>query len=332
MIYPSPKMNDVIKDYIKQIDQELNLLSFGEYPENLYDPIRYILQLGGKRIRPLLTLLAYRLYRDDHMKIIRPSLAVEIFHNFTLMHDDIMDKAPLRRGKPTVHNRWNENTAILSGDVMLVRVYDLLMEARSEILKRVVREFNECAARVCEGQQLDMDFEGKCDVNEQDYIRMIQYKTAVLLGFSMSFGGIMADADEKDIQLLSDFGINLGIGFQLMDDLLDVYADHRKFGKQIGGDIITNKKTFLLIKALELSRGSDLNELRHWLEMKEFDPVEKVDSIKLIYEKSRIRELTNEKISEYFSIAHQDLDKINVAEARKKDLRALTEYLMNREI
>jgi len=325
-------MNDIIKEYIKQIDQELNNLSFGEYPENLYDPIRYILQLGGKRIRPLITLLAYRLFRDDHDKILRPALAVEIFHNFTLMHDDIMDKAPLRRGKPTVHNRWNENIAILSGDVMLVRVYDLLMEVRPEINRRVIREFNECAARVCEGQQLDMDFEEKRNVNEEDYIRMIQYKTAVLLGFSLSFGGILAGTDEKDIQLLSDFGINLGIGFQLMDDLLDVYADHRKFGKQVGGDIITNKKTFLLIKALELSSGNDLESLRYWLEMKEFDPVEKVDAVKRIYEKTGIRERTNEKISQYFSIAHQDLDRIKVAEARKKDLRALTEYLMNREI
>jgi geranylgeranyl diphosphate synthase type II len=248
------------------------------------------------------------------------------------MHDDIMDKAPLRRGKPTVHNRWNENIAILSGDVMLVRVYDLLMEVRPEMNRRVVREFNECAARVCEGQQLDMDFEDKWDVNEEDYIRMIQYKTAVLLGFSLSFGGILAATDEKDIQLLSDFGINLGIGFQLMDDLLDVYADHRKFGKQVGGDIITNKKTFLLIKALELSSGNDLESLRQWLEMKEFDPVEKVDAIKQIYEKAGIRERTNEKISQFFSIAHQDLDRIRVAETRKKDLRALTEYLMNREI
>ena len=232
MIYHSPKMNDTIRKYVQRIDHELNNLPFGEYPENLYNPIRYILQLGGKRIRPLLALLSYGLYKNDIEKVLRPSLAVEIFHNFTLLHDDIMDKAPLRRGKPTVHNRWNENTAILSGDVMLVRVYDFLVEVKPEIVKRVIKDFNDCAARVCEGQQLDMDFELEANVTEKDYIRMIQYKTAVLLGFSLSFGGILAGADEGDIQLLSDFGINLGIGFQLMDDLLDVYGDHVKFGKQ----------------------------------------------------------------------------------------------------
>jgi geranylgeranyl diphosphate synthase type II len=332
LIYHSPKMNDNIKNYIEQIDQELNNLSFGAYPENLYDPILYILRLGGKRIRPLLTLLAYCLYRDDYPKIIRPSLAVEIFHNFTLLHDDIMDKAPLRRGKPTVHNRWNENTAILTGDVMLVRVYDLLMEVKPKIMKRVIKDFNDCAARVCEGQQLDMDFEKKRDVKEEDYIRMIRYKTAALLGFSLSFGGILAEAEENDIQLLSDLGINLGMGFQLMDDLLDVYADHQKFGKQMGGDIITNKKTYLLIKALELSSDTDRKELIHWLEMKEFDPVEKVDAVKEIYRKTGIRELTAEKISDYFSVALQDLDKMAVEKQRKKDLGELTEYLMKRDI
>ena len=332
MIYHSPKMNDTIRMYIQRIDQELNNLSFGEYPENLYDPIRYILQLGGKRIRPLLVLLSYGLFQNDIDKILRPSLAVEIFHNFTLLHDDIMDKAPIRRGKPTVHNRWNENTAILSGDVMLVRVYDLLLEVKPEIVKRVIKEFNDCAARVCEGQQLDMDFETKTKVTEEDYIRMIRYKTAVLLGFSLSCGGMLAGAEEGDIQLLSDFGINLGIGFQLMDDLLDVYADQMKFGKQVGGDIITNKKTFLLIKALEISRGEDLEELNRWIGMEEFDPVEKVKAVKHIYEKAGIKEQTTVKINHYFLIAHQDLDKISVGEERKKDLRALTEYLMNREI
>jgi geranylgeranyl diphosphate synthase type II len=325
-------MNDTIKKYVQQIDLELKNLSFGQYPENLYDPISYILQLGGKRIRPLLTLLAYSLYNKNYQKILRPSLAVEIFHNFTLLHDDIMDKAPLRRGKPTVHNRWNESTAILSGDVMLVRVYDLLMEVDAGIMKRVVKDFNDCAARVCEGQQMDMDFETKIHVSEDEYIGMIEYKTAVLIGFSLSFGGILASATEADIGLLSDFGINLGIGFQLMDDLLDVYADHQKFGKQVGGDIISNKKTFLLLKAMELSGGRELEELNRWIRMKDFDPAEKVEAVKEIYRKAGIRQLANEKINHYFSVAHRDLDKIEVGENKKKDLRVLTEYLMNREI
>jgi geranylgeranyl diphosphate synthase type II len=324
-------MNDTIKKYIQQIDREIKNLSFGRHPENLYDPIQYILQLGGKRIRPLLTILAYSLYRDDYQTIIRPSLAVEVFHNFTLLHDDIMDKAPIRRGKPTVHQKWNENTAILSGDVMLVRVYDLLLEADQDKIQKIISDFNDCAAQVCEGQQMDMDFESQPNVTEDDYIRMIRYKTAVLLGYSLALGGIMADASDTDIQLLNDFGINLGTGFQLMDDLLDVYADTLKFGKQVGGDIITNKKTFLLIKALELTRGTAREELIRWIAMKNFDPAEKVSAVKRIYDEAGIREITNGKMNEYFEIAHRDLEKIGVGDEKKQNLRVLTEYLMKRD-
>ncbi|MBS0000907.1 MAG: polyprenyl synthetase family protein [Cyclobacteriaceae bacterium] len=324
-------MNDTIKKYIQQIDQEIYNLSFGRHPENLYDPIRYILQLGGKRIRPLLSVLAYSLFQNDYMKIVRPSLAVEVFHNFTLLHDDIMDKAPIRRGKPTVHHQWNENTAILSGDVMLVRVYDLLLEVQPDKIHRVIKDFNNCAAQVCEGQQMDMDFETQPRVSEDEYIRMIRYKTAVLLGYSLSLGGILADANESDILLLTDFGINLGIGFQLMDDLLDVFADNHKFGKQVGGDIITNKKTLLLITAIELTRGREQEDLYRWIEMKNFDPAEKVQAVKAIYEKTGIRELAIDKMNHYFSNAQQDLDKIAVSEGKKVDLRDLTDYLMKRE-
>ena len=324
-------MNDTIKKYIQQIDQEIKNLSFGRHPENLYDPIQYILQLGGKRIRPLLTILAYSLYRDDYQAIIRPSLAVEVFHNFTLLHDDIMDKAPIRRGKPTVHHKWNENTAILSGDVMLVRVYDLLLEADKDKIHCIISDFNDCAAQVCEGQQMDMDFESQPNVTEEDYIRMIRYKTAVLLGYSLALGGILADAGDSDIQLLNDFGINLGTGFQLMDDLLDVYADTLKFGKQVGGDIITNKKTFLLIKALELTRGSARDELIRWITMKNFDPAEKVNAVKMIYDETGIREIASGKMNEYFEIAHRDLEKIGVVDEKKQNLRVLTEYLMKRD-
>jgi geranylgeranyl diphosphate synthase, type II len=324
-------MNDIIRKYIQQIDKEINQLSFGRRPENLYDPIHYILQLGGKRIRPLLSILAYSLYRNDYMNIIRTSLAVEVFHNFTLLHDDIMDKAPLRRGKETVHQKWNENTAILSGDVMLVRVYDLLLEADPEKLDRIIREFNDCAAQVCEGQQMDMDFETQTSVSEEEYIRMIRFKTAVLLGYSLALGGILADADETDIQLLRNFGINLGTGFQLMDDLLDVFADNQKFGKQVGGDIITNKKTILLIKALELTQGEMYEELCRWIEMKTFDPSEKICAIKKIYEKAGVRELVMEKMNSFFENALQDLDRINVAEMKKDNLRVVTDYLMKRE-
>jgi geranylgeranyl diphosphate synthase type II len=325
-------MNEKIKKYILQIDREVQKLSFGTYPENLYDPIRYILRLGGKRIRPLLTILAYALYHKNYSHILSPALAVEVFHNFTLLHDDIMDNAPLRRGKPTVHNQWDENIAILSGDVMLVRVYDLLLLADNDLIQRIIRDFNNCAARVCEGQQLDMDYEARAIISEEEYLNMITLKTAVLLGFSLSFGGILARAEESDNQRLYDIGINLGTGFQLMDDLLDVYADQKKFGKQMGGDIITNKKTFLLIKALELTSGDDLEELEKWIRMKNFDPEEKIRSVKRIYDQNGIREITSEKINQYITTAHKDLDKLSVAENQKKNLRELMEYLINREI
>jgi len=325
-------MNDTVKKLIVTIDQEIKNLSFGQHPSNLYEPIQYTLQVGGKRIRPLLTVLAFRLYHNQFENILRPALAVEVFHNFTLLHDDIMDQAPLRRGKPTVHNQWNENVAILSGDVMLVRVYDLLLEVKDHLLKRVITDFNNCAAEVCEGQQMDMNFESQSIVTVQEYINMIKYKTAVLLGFSLALGGILAGADESDIQLLKDFGINLGIGFQLMDDLLDVYADHTKFGKQTGGDIITNKKTFLLIKALELSSKEDSTILEYWIQKDKFDPQEKINAVKKIYDKLGIRYITTFQMNEYYALALEDLEKISVKETRKIDLRDLADYLMKREI
>ncbi len=325
-------MNDNIKALISEIDGEVTALSFGQKPENLYDPIRYMLNLKGKRIRPLLTILAYQLYHNDYQRVLMPAMALEVFHNFTLLHDDIMDKAPIRRGKPTVHNQWGDNVAILSGDVMLVRVYDLLLGSPRHLIKDIIAGFNNCAAEVCEGQQLDMDFEKLSSVPEEDYLHMIRYKTAVLLGYSLALGGILAEADETDIKLLNDLGIQLGIGFQLMDDLLDVYADHEKFGKQAGGDIITNKKTYLLIKAMELARGLEKEELFSWINRESFDPQQKVEAVKAIYDNLGIPELTRQKMDAFFHQAFADLDNLSATGDKKSSLREIIHFLMQREI
>lgn len=236
-------MNQSIKEYIVSINSAIEQEDFGDKPQELYEPIRYIMSLGGKRMRPLLSLLSYQLYKDNIKEVIPASIAVEIFHNFTLMHDDIMDNAPLRRGQQTVHEKWNSPVAILSGDVMLVKAYQqLIANSPTEKLTEILEKFNRCAIEVCEGQQIDMNFEEQEQVQEADYIEMIRLKTAVLLGFSLEFGGILAMDNEADQALLYQMGVNAGIGFQLMDDLLDVYADQDKFGKQVGGDIIANKK------------------------------------------------------------------------------------------
>ncbi len=310
----------------KQVEKEIARQPFGTHPKSLYEPIRYLMKLGGKRMRPMLVLMAYSLYKKDAEKIISYATAVEAFHNFTLMHDDIMDKAPLRRGKPTVHEKWNVNTAILSGDVMLVRVYDMFLSLPNHQLKKVLRAFNQCAAEVCEGQQWDMEFETKAKVTEAQYIEMIRLKTAVLLGFSLELGAILADAPEADQIALREFGVQIGIGFQLKDDLLDVYADQKKFGKQVGGDILANKKTFLLIKALEKVRGKQKLELNQWLSAKKFNAAKKVKAVTLIYDALKIPVITEKKIEEYFQQGFTSLSKVSGdtqwLEAFTKDLIA----------
>jgi len=294
---------------IELIEEEISKLPLGASPKSLYDPIRYIMKLGGKRLRPMLTCLSYSMYKNDVEKIVKYAAGVEAFHNFTLMHDDIMDKAPLRRGKPTVHEKYNINTAILSGDVMLVKVYDMFLSLPADQLKEVLRLFNKTASEVCEGQQLDMDFETKKKVSENEYLGMIRLKTAVLLGFSLEFGALLASASEEDRKALYDFGVNIGIGFQLMDDLLDVYADQKKFGKTVGGDIVSNKKTYLLIKALE-SKNKELNK---WLSAKKFDKRKKVAAVTKIYDSIGVRKLTEEKAEWYFDQGYKCLEGINVS-------------------
>src|SRR5690606_24055377 len=272
------------------LESHIRRISYGENPKELYEPISYLMGLGGKRIRPLMTLLAYSLFKEDYKSILTPAVAVEIFHNFTLMHDDIMDEAPLRRGNASVHEKWNPNTAILSGDVMLVRAYDMLLAIPASKLPLCLQYFNKTAAEVCEGQQYDMNFESKQQVKEEEYLEMIRLKTAVLLGFSLQYGAILSDASSEDAKNLYDFGVNIGLGFQLKDDLLDVYADKAKFGKQVGGDIISNKKTYLLIKAKELAKGKDAEMLQYWGEAKDFDKEEKVSAVTALYNALGIKE------------------------------------------
>lgn len=323
MSFPVPAL-------LKLIELEIKKQTFGSQPKSLYEPIRYIMSLGGKRLRPLLAMLSYSLYRNDPEKIVKYAITIEAFHNFTLLHDDIMDKAPLRRGKATVHEKWNVNTAILSGDVMLVKVYDQFLDLDGDVLKEVLRIFNQCAAEVCEGQQWDMEFETKTKVTEAQYIEMIRLKTAVLLGFSLELGALLANANSEERQALKEFGTNIGIGFQLKDDLLDVYADKNKFGKQVGGDILANKKTYLLIKAKEKARGKDKQELEQWLATKKFDKQKKVKAVTSLYNKLGISQLTERKIEEYFSIGFQNLDRLKDS-PQKQQLIEFTQNLITRQ-
>ncbi|MBN3582565.1 polyprenyl synthetase family protein [Algoriphagus aestuarii] len=306
--------------------------TFGESPSELYTPIDYILSLGGKRIRPLLSLLSFGMYQKNPERILKQALAIEVFHNFTLMHDDIMDQAPLRRGKPTVHEKWNANVAILSGDVMLVKAYDLLMDTDPTLLPDLLKLFNQTAAEVCEGQQYDMNFENLPEVKEEEYLQMIRLKTAVLLGCALKMGAILGGAGKKESDKLYEFGVNVGVGFQLKDDLLDVFADKAKFGKQVGGDIISNKKTFLLIKAIELAKGKDEEELNYWLNESEFDKEEKVNAVKSIYEKLGIKAMTEAKMNSYFEQGFQQLENIDFKDsAYFEELKQLTKDLIHRE-
>jgi geranylgeranyl diphosphate synthase type II len=320
-----------LAQYQHWIELEIQRQKFGKQPSSLYEPIRYLMGLGGKRLRPMLTMLSYSLFKDDAKSIVPFAAAVEAFHNFTLMHDDIMDKAPLRRGKPTVHKKWNVNTAILSGDVMLVKVYEMFLKLEPAKLKSVLQVFNRCASEVCEGQQWDMEFETTDNVTASQYLEMIRLKTAVLLGFSLELGAILADAGESDRKSLSEFGINIGLGFQLKDDLLDAYADPDKFGKQVGGDIIANKKTYLLIQALEKTTGKIKKKLVHWTSGNRFNKKEKIAAVKSIYDSAKIPQATEKKIAFYFDKGFKSLEQLSCADEKKQILKTFTEALIERQ-
>jgi geranylgeranyl diphosphate synthase type II len=318
------ELQDMISDAVKE-------LNFPEYPAQLYEPLTYILSLGGKRMRPALLLMACDLFGGDVDAAIKPALAIEVFHNFTLMHDDIMDNAPLRRGHTTVHERWNNNAAILSGDVMLVEGYKLMMQVEDRLLRPILDIFNTTAVGVCEGQQLDMEFEELVSVNIEEYLNMIRLKTAVVLGGALKIGALIGGADVKDAVLLGHFGENVGLAFQLQDDILDVYGDPAKFGKQVGGDIISNKKTYLQIKAIELANAGQVAELGNWTALKQFDSNEKVEAVTAIYNALNVRQHAEEVMQAYADKAFEALDAINLPEEHKQYLRNFADGLLVRE-
>jgi geranylgeranyl diphosphate synthase, type II len=316
----------------ERLNHTLSTLRYGEQPSELYEPIRYIMALGGKRIRPMLVLLSAKMFDDDIEKALLPAAGVEVFHNFTLMHDDIMDKAPLRRGQQTVHEKWNANIAILSGDVMLVRAYELMAKAEPDKLGRVLALFSKTAAEVCEGQQLDMNFEQRTEVSIPEYIQMITLKTAVLVGFSLELGAILQGAPDTDAEHLKAFGDNIGIAFQLRDDLLDVYGDKDKFGKQVGGDILSDKKTFLMLTALEQANPEQLQTIVSWRDKTQETIAEaKVQAITKVYDQLNIRQQTEQHIDLYFKEALRHLDAIALPDERKATIRGLAFQLMERD-
>lgn len=319
-------------DQSQQIVSEVfRQISLAHQPVELYEPIRYILDLGGKRLRPSLLLTSASLFTNQTDIAISPAIAIEMFHNFTLMHDDIMDNADMRRNKPTVHTRWNANTAILSGDAMLIKAYQYACQVSAEELPKVLEVFNTTALEVCEGQQYDMNFETRTEVTEAEYLQMIALKTAVLIAASLKIGAIVGGAPEEQAQALYQFGRNIGMAFQLQDDLLDVYATNQKFGKMNGGDIVSNKKTYLLIKALERSAGSDAANLREWLGRKDFNKDEKIREVTAIFDRANIRAITTEKITTYFQAAMTDLNTIGLNAEYSDILRQFAQHLLQRE-
>src|SRR5574344_2187470 len=306
-------MLDKINDYIKK-------LPLDKEPKGLYEPIEYVLSLGGKRIRPMLMMMAYGLWKDDSEKILPQAVALETFHNFTLLHDDVMDHADVRRGKPTVHKKWNENTAILSGDNMLVLAFKWMQQCPADKMPAVLDVFTSTAIEIDEGQQLDVDFEERDDVHEEDYIEMIRLKTSVLLACALKIGAIMADAPKEDVENLYKFGEAIGLSFQLQDDYLDVYGNPAVFGKAIGGDITSNKKTYMLINALNKAEGADKKELEQWIDAHSFDREEKVKAVTDIYNKLRIDKMAKAKMEQYYNNAIAFLDKVKVSDDRKRAL------------
>lgn len=312
------------------VNLELEKLDWLKEPQGLYSPIKYVLSLGGKRVRPALTLMSCNLFSDDISQSIAPALGLEVFHNFTLLHDDIMDKAPIRRGKETVHIKWDENTAILSGDVMQIAAFKLMNLAPDNVLKEVLNLFTDTAAEICEGQQYDMEFESRTDVTTEEYIEMIRLKTAVLIGCALKIGAIVGGANSTDAQDLYDFGINIGLAFQLKDDILDVYGNEENFGKKIGGDIICNKKTFLLIQAKKNANAEQLEKLNYWLDKINFDPAEKIKAITDLYNSIGVERICEEKMSFYYSKAIANLENVQVDYTKKQELRNLADKLMQR--
>ena len=323
--YTASQLLDKINAYLEQ-------MPYMRPPKGLYEPIAYELSLGGKRIRPVLMLMAYNIYKEDVERILPQAAGLETYHNHTLLHDDVMDKADMRRNKPTVHNVWNDNTAILSGDAMLILAYRLMAEGLTDKLAEVMHIFTETTMEICEGQQWDMEFETRMDVKVDEYIEMIRLKTSVLLAAALKIGACLAGASDEEAQKLYDFGVKMGLAFQLQDDWLDVYGDPKVFGKNIGGDILCNKKTYMLITALELADASQREELERWLNAKDYVPAEKVSAVTAIYNNIGIGKRCEEMVEAYYSDGLALLESIALPEERKQALKDFACSLMNRKV
>ena len=322
-------MKELIR-YQDYFEDALGRLDFPPEPAELFEPIRYTLAMGGKRMRPVLVLLGAELMGGKLEDAQNAALAIEVFHNFTLLHDDIMDEAPLRRGMATVHTKWNSNIAILSGDVMLVEAYKLISKTPTSVLPEILNVFNKAATDVCEGQQWDMNFEGQDDVNLSDYLNMIRLKTAVLLGAALQIGALCANAEKQDAQNLYEFGCHLGIAFQLQDDILDVFGDPEIFGKQAGGDILSNKKTYLKLRALEKASTDQSSELKNWYSSKVFDSVEKVTAVTQLFENLNVREDAEMEMRRHYEIALNSLHNVHGSESHKAVLEHFAQELLVR--
>jgi len=301
-------------------------------PKNLYEPIDYILSLGGKRMRPILTLMTAEVFDADYAKALPAAMAVEVFHNFSLVHDDIMDDAPLRRGSPTVHEKWNLNTGILSGDAMLILAYQYFEQYEPTVFRDLAKLFSKTALEVCEGQQWDVDFETRNDVTVPEYLKMIEYKTAVLVAAAMKMGAIIANTSAENANLIYDFGLHLGLAFQLQDDYLDAFGDPETFGKQVGGDIIENKKTYLYLKAVEFSDAKQAQHLNDLFAVHPDENEGKINKVKAIFDSTGASKATQEAIMEYTLKAFETLEKINISEDKRKILRTFGENLMGRKV
>ena len=319
--------SDVI---LQKVNDFLASQKYQRQPQSLYDPMKYVLDLGGKRIRPVLMLLSYNLWQENPEYILMPAIGLETYHNYTLLHDDLMDNADMRRGQPTVHRRWDANKAILSGDAMLVLAYQRMSQVPADKTRPVMDLFTETALEICEGQEYDMVFETRSDVTEDEYIEMIRLKTSVLLACAMKTGAILANAPQYDADRLYHVGELLGLAFQLQDDLLDVYGDPKVFGKAIGGDITENKKTYMLINAFNRADSRQLKELKRWVQAKDFDRQEKVAAVTRLYDEIGIRQICEEKINWYFEQARQTLDEVDVPTDNKQILRQYMNALLHR--
>ena len=316
---------------LELVNKALDALPYDRQPAELYEPIRYALSLGGKRIRPVLMLMAYNLYRENPEHIMMQALGLETYHNFTLLHDDLMDRADVRRGQPTVHRKWNDNQAILSGDTMLVLAYQRVAQCSPRLLPKVLDLFVTTAREIDDGQQLDIDFETRNDVTEEEYIEMIRLKTSVLLACALKMGAMLAEAPDSDASLLYDFGEQIGLAFQLQDDYLDVYGDFKVFGKRIGGDILCNKKTYMLINAQLRANEQQRSELERWLAATEYDEEEKIQAVTRLYDEIGIPQLARQKIEYYYALAAQSLAKVNLPEERKRLLWQYAQQMLNRQ-